>query len=342
MKRIIILIAVIALLAPMAFAQEVTIKGENRYHFATAFADGNEVFQNRTWINFGIKADDNASGGVEYRTDEGAFVLDDAWISVNFGGILMLEGLTFTGKFGTQSLDDRNFYVVTLMQYERPKDISLGQKNDVPLIQFDIGTKAATVRFGLRPDMDASAIGMPIAAGLFGDLGAAKYEVFWESESGAADATGYVIGGAKYGLALGEGMSLDVGLMGSYDLDATAGAIRYGLGLCLKMSGMRFGVSLAGGDLADHALDSVGIDITIPVAGMDIVVESQLALYTGAEMINEVTAGIIKKWGKFEYRLAYVYIPDAGQSATFRGDRNYLTWIDLTESALYMLFRLTW
>ena len=342
MKRIIILIAVIALLAPMAFAQEVTIKGENRYHFATAFADGDETFQNRTWINFGIKADDNASGGVEYRTDEGAFVLDDAWISVDFGGILALEGLTLKGKFGTQSMDDRNFYVVTLMQYERPKDVSLGQKNDVMLIQFDIGTKAATVRFGLRPDMDASTIGMPLAAGIFGDLGDAKYEVFWESESGTADSTGYVIGGAKYGLALGEGMTLDVGVNGSYDLDATAAGIKYGLGLCLKMSGMRFGVGLAGGNEADHALDSVGIDVSIPVADLTIVVETQLALHTGADILNEITAGIIKKWGKFEYRLAYIYTPET-QSSTYRGDRNYLNWLDVAgKPALYMLFRLTW
>ena len=331
MKRIIILIAVIALLAPMAFSADVTIKGENRFHFATAFEDTKEVFQMRSWLNFGIKNDDNVGGAVEWYTHDGEFRIDDAWIDVNFGGLLMLEGLTFKGKFGTQSLDDRNFYVVTLMQYERPRDVSLAQKNDVPLLQFDIGTKAATVRFGLRPDMDASTIGMPIAAGLFGDLGDLKYEVFWESEKGTADTMGYAIAGAKYGLALGEGMSLDLGLTGSYDLDLDAGAIRYGLGICLKMSGMRFGVSLAGGDLADHALDSVGIDITIPVADMSIVVESQLALYTGADLINEVTAGIIKKWGAFEYRLAYVYIPpDVAQSATFRGDRNYLTWVDLT------------
>jgi hypothetical protein len=327
----------------MAFAADITIKGENRFHFATAFADGDENFQSRSWLNFGIKSDDNVGGAVEWYTNDGDFKVDDAWIDVNLGGLLMLEGLTLKGKFGTQSCDDRNFYVVTLSQYERPKDVSLGQKVDVPLIQFDIGVKAATVRFGVRPDFDASTIGLPIAAGVFGDLGAAKYEVFWESESGAADAMGYAIAGAKYGLALGEGMSLDVGVNGSYDLDVTgSGAIKYGVGLCYKMAGMRFGVAMAGGDATGNALNSVGIDALVPVAGLDIYLEAQLALYTGAELINEITAGIIKKFGKFEYRLSYAYSPDT-VSATYRGDRNYINMIDVADkSHLYMLFRLTW
>jgi hypothetical protein len=341
MKRIIILIAVIALLAPMAFAQEVTIKGENRFHFATGFADGDETFQSRSWLNFKIVADENVGGAVEWRSDDGSFVVDDAWIDVNFGGLLALEGITLKGKFGTQSCDDRNFYVVTLMQYERPKDISLGQKTDVPLIQFDIGVKAATVRFGVRPDFTEATQVLPMAFGVFGDLGDIKYELFWENEQTTADTLGYAIAGAKYGLTLGEGMNLDVGVMGSYDLDATTGGIYYGFGVAYKMSGMRFGVGMAGGTETGHALDSVGIDATIPVAGMDIVVETQLALH-GSNILNEITAGIIKKWGKFEYRLAYVYTPET-QDSTYRGDRNYLNWLDVAgKPSLYMLFRLTW
>lgn len=364
MKKLIILLSLIALLASgMAFAQ-VTLSGQIQYEVAESFdkdQDPGALTKKDpdTTVIVNIKADDNNQGWIRLRQRKddatGKWVdYDRAYFTTNFLGAFGVKDAP-AALYGTFGLNEYTPMFVANVEWDIVKKFytapgTYGYKN---FLKWGMMPKVSIMKmvdvqaaFDLESETlknfftDAA---LTIPAG----PGTAKAEFAYGISNTKKFDEGWLQIALAYAMKMGD-IALNFGA--GYNMEmADTGLSGYGVGVKAAMGSLAYGfVGLQGymknsdlnydGELLHHVRIGLGTK-PVPFFGMDLGV----ILYTGSEdsvgtdndMFNTLDVSGVLYVGKANFRLGYLYTPE--------GDPSIDPWkTDATKKSLYFIATLAY